>query len=229
MIWHAWIYGGRIQRLRDGKTLTKTELDGLFAHLRRCERCRRSYDLAMGTDRLLASKGTTASVPPMAVIEALAARVMPGEAASKRPMPWLVPVLASAAALVLVTVVLVQKQTPDEFTPRQGEDAPFVVKVFCDQPPAAPIALDQTPDNRCAAGSMYRFAYTAKAPCEVEMTSSVGGEKTSLGPAQTLPATKVLRPLGSAMTLAPNVDRVDVSCRQGQSVQVVTVRIGAKR
>jgi hypothetical protein len=229
MIWHKWIYGRRTERLREGQTLTPAELEGLFVHLRRCAACRRDYDLAMGSDRLLASQGNSASLPPNAVIEALSARVFPQEAPSTQPMPWLVPVLASAAALLLVAVVVVQQRTADEFTPRQGEDASFVVKVFCDEASAAPIALDRAPGNRCAPSALYRFAYTSKTPCDVEMVSFAEGVRTVLGPPVAVPATKTLRPLGSAVSLPLTVDRVDISCRQGDSLRVVTVPIGTKR
>ena len=226
MILHRLVIPSRIRRLAAGEALDRATLDTLFTHVRGCAACKRDYDLAMGTERLLASQGTSASLPAAAMLVAMAARVVPAPATEKRPMPWLVPALASACAAMLVLVLYMQRDKPEDFGVRSGNSTAFTVRVFCDTPPAAPVPLEKV--GRCTDGAMYRFAYTAQAACEVEI-SAIDKDNVrrrvwpSDGPPRAVTATSTLRPLGATLSADATAVRFDVSCKTADALHVVSI------
>lgn len=232
---HKLRFGGNIERLADGEPLAKEELASLFTHLRACLSCRRHYDLTVGATRLLASGGESASRPNHEMIAAFAARVMPAPAVTKtRPMPWLVPALAATAAVLLVVLFVARQPKEEDFGVRTGTSAGFAVRVFCDKPGAAPVALEQTPTGRCTDGALYRFAYTSEQACGVEIKLvTQAGEQKRVWPEETtarqVTPTTALRPLGAALSASADAVRFEVTCRTEQSLKEVTIPLGKSR
>lgn len=224
---HALLYGKKIRRLADGEALDKATLDSLFTHLRGCERCRRKYDLAMGAERLLHTKGSSMAIPSAVHLDAIAARVIPSATPAAKPMPWLVPALAAGCAALLVVLFVARQPKEQDFGVRAGESAAFTVRVFCDRPGAAPVALDQTP-GRCAEGTSYRFAYTSAQACGAEIIAVTDkNERRRVWPEEStpreVPASSALRPLGSSIAAGPEVVRFEISCKSAESLKQVTI------
>jgi hypothetical protein len=230
MILHRWINRRRVRRLAAGERLSKAPLDALFLHLRTCSDCRRDYDLTMGAERLLQTGGASASLPNAAQVELFSSRVIPQAPPVARPMPWLVPALAGACAILLAVILFARHEAPDDFAVRAGQSAKFTVRVFCDRRAEAPIPLDRAPGGRCPDGALYRFAYTAERACAAEIVQVLRDKsRRRVWPeeqaAREVPATTALRPLGATLSVTNDTAAFVVSCKSGESVDEVTISI----